>query len=159
MSVLTNAGRSIIAKSLTEQPIHLAWGTGEDSWGETPPAPENTATTLRNEVGRRAVTEWGFVIPDVNGEVQTVNGNFRKDGKPQPYLWLNFKFDYNDSSTAKIREIGVYVDSEMNAGLPLGQKFFLPEHVKTKGYLLSIEHLYIPRTPTSRETLDIVIAF
>ncbi|WP_339048023.1 hypothetical protein [Candidatus Mesenet endosymbiont of Phosphuga atrata] len=32
MSILTQSGRAAIALSIKEQPIHLAWGTGDASW-------------------------------------------------------------------------------------------------------------------------------
>ncbi|KAG8173346.1 hypothetical protein JTE90_012249 [Oedothorax gibbosus] len=32
MSILTQTGRAAIAASIKEQPIHLAWGTGDESW-------------------------------------------------------------------------------------------------------------------------------
>ncbi|WP_339045298.1 hypothetical protein [Candidatus Mesenet endosymbiont of Agriotes lineatus] len=32
MSILTESGRAAIALSIKEQPIHLAWGTGDASW-------------------------------------------------------------------------------------------------------------------------------
>lgn len=32
MSILTQSGRAAIAASIKEQPIHLAWGSGDTSW-------------------------------------------------------------------------------------------------------------------------------
>ncbi|APR99016.1 hypothetical protein [Wolbachia endosymbiont of Folsomia candida] len=32
MSILTQSGRAAIAASIKEQPIHLAWGSGDSSW-------------------------------------------------------------------------------------------------------------------------------
>nr|WP_265031309.1 hypothetical protein [Wolbachia endosymbiont (group A) of Tiphia femorata] len=32
MSILTQTGRAAIAASIKEQPIHLAWGSGDASW-------------------------------------------------------------------------------------------------------------------------------
>ncbi|MFP3021947.1 MAG: hypothetical protein ACEY3K_03045, partial [Wolbachia sp.] len=32
MSILTQSGRAAIAASIKEQPIHLAWGSGDANW-------------------------------------------------------------------------------------------------------------------------------
>ncbi|WP_353282446.1 hypothetical protein [Wolbachia endosymbiont (group A) of Myopa testacea] len=35
MSILTQTGRAAIAASIKEQPIHLAWGSGNSNWGSS----------------------------------------------------------------------------------------------------------------------------
>jgi hypothetical protein len=35
MAILTKSGRAAIAASIKQQPIHLAWGTGEPTWEST----------------------------------------------------------------------------------------------------------------------------
>ncbi|WP_255453518.1 hypothetical protein [Wolbachia endosymbiont of Atemnus politus] len=35
MSILTQTDRAAIAASIKEQPIHLAWGSGDASWGSS----------------------------------------------------------------------------------------------------------------------------
>ncbi|MBS9529991.1 hypothetical protein INQ25_00990 [Wolbachia endosymbiont of Rhagoletis cerasi] len=35
MSILTQSGRAAIAASIKEQPIHLAWGSGDGNWGSS----------------------------------------------------------------------------------------------------------------------------
>ncbi|MDG7056568.1 MAG: hypothetical protein LKM43_00200 [Wolbachia endosymbiont of Penenirmus auritus] len=35
MSILTQSGRAAIAASIKEQPIHLAWGSGDANWGSS----------------------------------------------------------------------------------------------------------------------------
>ncbi|MBA8758087.1 hypothetical protein HCR18_03300 [Wolbachia pipientis] len=35
MSILTQTGRAAIAASIKEQPIHLAWGSGDGNWGSS----------------------------------------------------------------------------------------------------------------------------
>ncbi|MFP3015456.1 MAG: hypothetical protein ACEY3B_04040 [Wolbachia sp.] len=44
MSVLTQSGRAAIAASIKEQPIHLAWGSGDSTW-ESSYKVEKTFTT------------------------------------------------------------------------------------------------------------------
>lgn len=159
MSVLVNEGRAAIASAIAEMDIHLAWGTGEDSWGDTPPAPDKATATLVNEVGRRQLTEWSFVVPDENGDIITTTGKFTRSNSAQPSVLLSFKYDYDNAPNDTIREVAVFINSQMIAGLPDGQRYFTPDQVADGGLMLSLEYLYIPRTPSSRETLDMVITF
>ena len=46
MAILTRSGRSAITASVKSQPLHLAWGTENDSWADQPPAPEPSETKL-----------------------------------------------------------------------------------------------------------------
>ena len=72
MAILTQSGRAAMAAALSTRPIHLAWGTGDPAWDDAPEPESTLATGLVNEIGRRVLTLWQFVIEDANGAI-TVN--------------------------------------------------------------------------------------
>lgn len=161
MSVLVNEGRAAIAAAIASRPLHLAWGEGDASWTEPAPAPSTGATTVLNEVGRRVVTRTAFCVPDENGDIQTTTGRYREVATPTPHLYLFTKFDFADAPNATIRTLGVFMDTQVVSGLPEGQKYFLPSQLQNDGLLLVLENLerFIPRSPASRETFELVVTF
>tara|TARA_Y100000031_G_scaffold156211_1_gene209784 strand:+ start:861 stop:1343 length:483 start_codon:yes stop_codon:yes gene_type:complete len=160
MSVLVNEGRAAIATAIANRPLHLAWGEGDPTWDDNnPPAPPVDTNVLESEVGRRALHSWEYCTPDENGDIQTTTGRYSISADPTPHLYLSFKYDYEDASDKVIREAAVFMDTEFVAGLPAGQKYFQAAQVTNAGLMLSLERLYIPRTPSSRETIDLVITF
>lgn len=48
MAILTKSGRAAIAASIKQQPIHLAWGTGDPTWESTHTV---TKTFASNQIG------------------------------------------------------------------------------------------------------------
>ncbi len=77
MAILTKSGRVAMARSVKSQEVFLAWGTGEESWGMTPPT-ENLleSTELVKEVGRRICESVEFCYPDDQGEIITPSGRW-----------------------------------------------------------------------------------
>ncbi len=160
MSVLTESGRIAIAAAIKEQSIHLAWGTGDVNWGDTPPVEDVTATVLLAEVGRRHIFEKRFCSPDVNGEIIVPTGRFTFSNNPTNNLYLSFKFDFDDGSDKVIRELGVISGSEIKSTVPAGQMYFLPADIETAGILLLLEYTApIHRNAATRETFEFVITF
>ena len=160
MPILTQDGRIAIAKSLAEQPLHLAWGDGDGLWTTTVPPEDTEATELMNELGRRTVTQVGYVVPDVNGTIELPTGKFSLSATPTNHLYLSTQFEFSDASSSVIREIGVCVGSQMVGGLPVGQTYFAPAQVADPGLLMHVEHFQpIYRSPAIRESFEIVITF
>lgn len=160
MSVLVNEGRAAIAAAIAARPLHLAWGEGDPDWGSGPfPAPNKNSNALINEVGRRALTSWNYCTPDVAGDIVTTTGRYSVSATPTPHLFLSFKYDFADGADKTIREAAVFMDTQLVAGLPAGKKYFQLADIAGPGLMLSREHLYIPRSPASRETIDLVITF
>lgn len=160
MSVLVNEGRAAIASAIAARPLHLAWGEGDPEWDDqNPPAPPVDTNVLLAEVGRRALHSWEYCTPDEEGGIVTTTGRYAISAEPTPHLFLSFKYDYADASDKVIREAAVFMDTELVAGLPAGQKYYSAAQVTNPGLMLSLERLYIPRTPSSRETIDLVITF
>lgn len=66
MAILTRSGRTALAIALLSKPIHLAWGAGNPSWDTTPAEEPRTATALVAEAGRRALTEFRYVMNELD---------------------------------------------------------------------------------------------
>lgn len=160
MPILTRNGRVAIAEALSQQPLHLAWGTGDGSWATTVP-PENVeAVALLNEVGRRTVTTVGFVVEDEDGLIVLPTGSFTLSATPTNNLYLRTQFEFADAQASEIREIALFAGSQMVAGLPVGQQYFMPSEVSDPGLLVHIENFQpIYRSPAIREAFEIVISF
>lgn len=159
MAILASSGRIVIAESIGIRDLHLAWGQGDGAW-VTPPAENSEAVALQSEVGRRTVTQVRYVNPDPGGAIVLPSGNFTVSATPTRHLLLSIQFDFADSSSAVIREIGVFAGTVMVGGLPSGQQYFLPADVADPGRLLHIENIEpIYRSSAIRESFEIVITF
>lgn len=118
------------------------------------------ATALIDEVGRRQATTIAFVTPDGEGEIVVPNGRFALSETPTAHLYLEFRYDFDDAAAATIRELGVYVDTEIDPGVPSGQRYFEGTEIAAPGILLVLENILpIVRTPATRETFVFVISF
>lgn len=167
MAILTQSGRAAMAAAVAVRPIHLAWGTGDPAWDDEPEPEHTAATALTNEIGRRAITLWQFVQPDENGAIVTTdtdNPDIKQAFSPSPgnaptnHLYMLFNFDFDDASAATIREIGVFLNTEVDEALPPGQKYFTPDQITDPGILLELEHLpAFNRAPSVRQTFELVL--
>ncbi len=169
MAILTTSGRTGIAKSIAAQAIHFAWGTGGAGWGSPPPAENVAASALANEVGRRVATSVQYVVPDNGGDVivpvfndtsgGSVERRFAVSLTPTNHLYMRFNFDFSDASASTIREVAIFVGTVVQAGLPAGQKYFIPSEVQDPGTLLALENLreVIQRSPNSRQSFEFVL--
>lgn len=140
--------------------IHLAWGSGDASWDATPVPDSTTETALVAEVGRRLITSAQYCVADANGSIQVPTGNFSPSVTPTNSIYLRFNFDFVDSSSATIRELGVFVGSMTNPGLPSGQMYFMPSDIVSPGRLLVAERIpAFTRSPNVRQAFEFVVTF
>lgn len=160
MAILPQSGRVVIADSIIERPIHLAWGIGDGSW-TTPPPEDDAATALTAEVGRRTATEKAFVTPSPTGDIILPNGaRFTRSATPTKWLYVRTQFDFADAESTTIREIALFVGTTVQVGLPSGQEYFTPDQIVSPGRLLHLENKEpMIRTITIRESFEIVVAF
>lgn len=170
LATLTNTGRAAIASAIASRPLHLAWGTGDpagDADDASLPSLVN-ATALTAEVGRRLATAVGYVEPDDEGDivipVATGSGNatnkrYKQVAGPTPYLYIRVNFNFEDASSAIIREVGVFMDTVTADGLPEGQRYFSPDEISDPGLLVAAEILTpaIARSPSVRQTVEFVL--
>lgn len=160
MAILTNSGRVAMAQSVKAQAIHLAWGSGSAAWDTTPVPESISATALLAEIGRRAATYVQYCEPDEAGAIIVPTGRFTESATPTKHLYMRFAFDFTDAPTATIRELAVFVGTEIVAGLPVGQMYFEPNQVTDPGTLLVIEHIAkFERSASMRQTFEFVITF
>lgn len=167
MTVLTKVGRIALAKALKNETLFLAWGSGEEHWGQEPPAEEVGATTLVKEIGRRKLTQVHFLKPDEEGDIIIMQAagddGFEKlkysiSEEPTNILLFRAPFDFGDAASAVIREIGIFAGGTTQEGLPEGQRYFTAEQVTDLGRLLAVENIQpIYRSAATREQFDFVL--
>lgn len=172
LATLTNTGRAAIAQAICERDIAIGWGSGLEAWDSLPDSElpillERTA--LYNEIGRRKVSAKGYCLPATDGSIIVPIGQL-PDGtvdvaryapapEPTPYLYFRANYDFGDAATATIREIGLFMDSVFQSGLPAGQQYFTYAQVQNPGKLMSMQILrpVMPRSPSIRQMIEFVL--
>jgi hypothetical protein len=172
MATLTHSGRAAIAHAIASRPLHAAWGSGQDGWDgladdALPSLVERDA--LFNEIGRRALSSLGFVVPDPEGGITVPVGEYpdgsvelaryRQVEYPTPYLYMRVNYDFADASNAVVREIAVMMDTVVKEDLPPGQMYFHPDQIEDQGKMLAmqIQRPTLQRSPAVRQTLEFVL--
>lgn len=160
MAILTNSGRAAVALAIKNQPLHMAWGTGRESW-DTAPEPESVlASALESEIGRRELTQAMFCVPDQTGDIVVPNGRFSVSDTPTNNLYMRFSFDFTDASASDIREVAVFLGTVVKPGLPAGQKYFTLNDLDGTGQMLALERVQkFSRNPAVRQTFEFVVTF
>ena len=124
-----------------------------------PPEPIGQTALLR-EVGRRVVDEVHFVAADPEGEIVVPTGRYRLVAEPTNHLFIRVRFDFEDAATSVVREQGLFVGTQTDPALPIGQKFFIPAQITDAGILLVLQNsVPIVRQPSTRETFEFVVTF
>lgn len=161
MAILTTSGRVGIARSIKDQQIFLAWGTGDSSWGSVPPTTGLLESTqLVHEVGRRLCENVEFCVADNQGDIITPTGRFSASVNPTNILHFEVLFDFEDAEGLEIREFGLFSNTVLKSGLPEGQKYFTPDAIEDIGSLLVIERSApIYRQAMTREQENFVVSF
>lgn len=153
-------GRIAVAELVATQPIHVAWGTGNPAWDITPEPEPNNATVLVAEVGRRMATQVAFVNPDPTGAIETPQGNFSLSATPTRHLYVRVAFAFNEASDARIRELGVFIGTTVQAGLPAGQRYFTPTQIVNPGRLYLLDRSQnFQRNGSVRPSFEYVLPF
>lgn len=160
-AILTNSGRIALAEEVYNAPmVHLAWGSGDVSWGASPPSVDPGITALLAEVARRKVTEKAYVVPDAGGSIILPSGNWTISGTPTRYLYLRFHFDFGDAVGESIREQAVFIGTTLAGGVDPATNYLLPAQVATPGRLFLADRTApIVRQNTVREQFEYVVTF
>jgi hypothetical protein len=159
-TILANSGRSVIAQAIRARTAHMAWGTGDNSWGNTPPAPPNSASALLAEVARRRATLVDYCVADANGSIVVPEGRFSISATPTPNLYFKFHFEFSEGVGATIREQAIFVDTVAANGVPSGQYYLLPAEVANPGTMLVHQRSTpIIRQATTRQLFEFVVTF
>jgi hypothetical protein len=159
-AILTTSGRIAIATAIKARTAHLAWGTGDAGWGNTPPAPPSNASALLAEIGRRKSRSIDFVTPNANGDIVVPEGKFSISATPTNILCFDFFFDFEDGVGSTIREQAIFLDTVAAGGVPVGQYYLEPADIANPGVLLVIQRTApIIRELTTRQRFQFVVTF
>lgn len=159
-AILVDSARVAMAEAIMSRTLHLAWGSGSPSWDATPVPNSTSETALVAEVGRRAVASAQYCYEDPSGSIQVPTGTFSPSLTSTNSIYLRFNFDFSDSPTATIRELGVFVGTVTNPSLPPGQMYFLPSDIVSPGRLLVAERVTaFTRSANVRQAFEFVITF
>lgn len=161
MATLVTTGRAGLAASVAARNIFLGIGGGSSTWDANGTPPESiSSAALLAPIGYRKAAQVSFATPAAQGAITLPNGRYDVSATPTNHLYLRFTLDFEDVSTATIRETGVFLDTATQAGLPVGQMFFTAAQVTNPGTLYLLEHVAaIIRTPATRETFEFVLTF
>lgn len=160
-AILTLAGRVAIAEAIkSSSAIHMAWGTGDVSWGTTPPAPAPNATALLAEIGRRQATEVTYCNPQAGGAIVVPNGTFSLSATPTANLYFKFFFEFGDAVGQTIREQAIFVNTVRNTGVSSSLAYLTPTQISNPGRLIVLQHSSpILRESTTRQLFEFVVTF
>ena len=71
---------------------------------------------------------------------------------------MRIAYDFGDAPASIIREVAVFAGTQVQAGLPAGQRYFTPGQIVSPGTLVALERITpIHRSPATRETFEHVI--
>lgn len=161
MATLVTSGRAGLAASVASQDIFLGLGAGNPLWDvDGTPSEDIADTALLATIGYRKTAQVDFATADPAGSIVLPTGRYNISATQSNHLYLRFALDFADASTATIRQTGLFLGTTPNAGLPVGQMFFLPTEIADPGTLYLLEHVTpINRTPATRETFEFVLTF
>jgi hypothetical protein len=138
---MTESGRAALALAVKNQTIHLAWGSGDADWDDSPAAPDTDATELENEIGRVYAFNSLFVTPDTEGSILLPDNNrYTVSTDPTRHLYLDFKFGFTDGVGSTIRELGIFIGGVVKDSVAPGKTYLLPADLESPGILLMLEH-------------------
>lgn len=147
MSIVTTVGRAALAELVIACPTHLALGLGGDSWANETPALDYETRALVNEIGRKSAFRKFYVLPDDGGNIVLPDKKkYRTSETPTRHIYYQFMFDYGDGVGGAIREIGLFLNTQVKDGLPASQTWFTREQLKEPGTLLILEYPDDPDT-------------
>lgn len=141
-------------RAIANESLYLAWGLGDPEWGQTPPLEPIGDTALVAEIGRRRAAFVGYCTPDPDGDIVTVtDGRFQSSNAPTKWLYFRFSFDFADGGDAIIREMAVFMHTEIAPDLPPGQMYFPPEDIADPGTMLLLERIAPVTLTASQRTI------
>lgn len=153
-------GRVMTAQWLSQQPLYLAWGAGRAEWDAAPEPEPVDATALVAEIGRRVVTQVGFVLPDDAGLIEMPQGKYTLSAAPTRWLYVRTVFAFDEAPAAQIREVALFAGTQVAAGLPPGQRYFTPAQVTTPGKIFLLDRSQnFMRNGAVRSAFEYVLPF
>jgi len=87
MAILTNDGRALITRLMSEQTAFMAWGKGKDTWASGTPLPSPESNQLSSTVGFRKAIQVRFCKPDNAGVINVPSGKYTFTDAPGRHLY------------------------------------------------------------------------
>ncbi len=138
-AVLVNDGRILLAQALIDRPAYFGIGAGSADWGTSePPTAGLEQINMVTPIGYKLAHVVQFVRPDEAGDIVLTSGRYALSEQPTNHLNYRLRLEYGEVMQ-DVREIHVYVDTQLVSGLPVGQRYFAPEDVAKTGRLLLAE--------------------
>jgi hypothetical protein len=118
-------------------------------------------TSILSELGRRHVTIKDYAIRDDAGPIQCNGQNWSlTGGTPTNAIYLNFSFDSSDAVGNIIYQIGLFVGTTLQAGVPGGTQYLLPAQILDPGSEYLAENLEpFSRFAGKREIFEIIVDY
>ena len=99
-----------------------------------------------------------FCKADPEGFAVTPTGRFSKTDEATNQLYFHCTFEFEDASDQTIRELGLFIGTEVADSCLPGQRYFIPSELKEPGILLVLENTVpLVRTASTREDFSMVI--
>lgn len=115
---------------------------------------------LTDEIARRKVNVVGYCKPQDNGDIVILGARFIRSNTPTANLYLRTEFEFNDGLGETIRELGVFLGTQILPNRPAGQTYFSPGNLQSPSTLLAIDYITaIKRGVGARQTFDLVLTF
>lgn len=158
MAILTLSGRAAIAAIIKDEPLYLAWGTGDAGWDTTPVAPTINDDDLEAELGRRKVESISFCVADAGGAIEFPGGEkYSTTTTPTGMLYIRVVFAFDDEPTATIRETALFQGTVPAPGHE-SDLYLTAANVQTKGLLMTLDRIpKIVRSASNREIFELIL--
>lgn len=115
--------------------------------------------TLINELGRIKAAVVEYVYPDDNGAIVDNNlDRWSASETPTRHLRMNFTTEGNEVVDKNIYQLAVFLGTEVDGALPIGQIYFIPSQVTSVGSMYFVENVKpFPLFQGQRVMYDFVI--
>ena len=118
--------------------------------------PDGALARSRPPGGRRGA----FRAADPEGEIVVPTGRYRLSTEPTNHLFIRCALTSRMPPPAWCASKGLFVGTQTDPALPIGQKFFIPAQITDPGILLVLQNsVPIVRQPSTRETFEFVVTF
>ncbi|WP_279212551.1 hypothetical protein [Delftia acidovorans] len=156
---LQEKGRIVLAKAVAAMTIHIAYGRGRPEWDSQPTPPAGSGQTgLEDEIARRLVTEKVFVARDPQGSIVAPSGDrYAVSATPTRMLLIRTTFGYGEAVDEPIREMAVFMGTQVAASVPPGQYYVTPDQLTDPGEVYTLERRSVVVRPANKRDLEEII--
>jgi hypothetical protein len=115
---------------------------------------------LELEKGRRLATLKSYAVEDPLGSIIVNGTRWSMTETPTRNLYLQFKFDAEDSPNDVIYQLGLFMGSQPASGVPVDKQYLLPSELASPGtFFMGANIKPLARNPATREMFEYVITF